>query len=757
MKKYLNIICIVCSICFFSRPVYSGPLTVFNDNGAWCWYQDERVIVHNGKLIIGSVADASGTGGAARNGNVEVVEYDIDAGGPSVRTVLHADFQADDHDTAAFLPLPDNRILAIYTKHLSDRLIHYRFTTNPNDTTAWSADAALTRNDSVTYSNVYRLSAENGGNGRIYDFYRGENFNPNFIVSDDNGQTWSNNTWFIRKDGHRPYPRYTSNNVDEIHFITTEGHPRDYNNSIYYGCLYQGDIYAADGTHLHDLNTGPAAPESLTKLYQGGVNNVAWTTGIRLDDNGYPYIAFSVQMNQNMNDLRYFYGRWDGTQWRIHEMAYAGSALYSAESDYSGLAALDPHDPDVVYISADVHPLMGQALISAADGQRHYEIFCGTTTDMGASWQWDYITKNSTEDNIRPIVPEWDGRTVLLWLRGTYWSYTNYDMDVVGMFDPEPIVSNEPLITEQPQSVSVRLGGTAQLTIQAQSPLLMSYQWYRVIDGGVDLPVGDDTQTLTLSPVQASDEGQYYCVVSNTAGSAQSLNANVAVMELLVHLPLDEAYTDAIGNGYDASPVGNPVFTSGKYNQAVDLDGSDYMVVQNGQTLDLFLGGTVSAWIKTGQLSTAWATLAGKGRFAWRLCQHDTDGTMAFHFNSANSEYQANGSTFIRDNQWHHVVGTYDGQMLSLYVDGELDAAVSTMEPVNKTTDPVYIGNRSDAARYWQGLVDDVTIYNYALSPETVLSFYNGYACYEVVSGDLNGDCRVDLGDLTRLLEEWLD
>ncbi len=54
----------------------SSPI-VFNTNGGWCWYQDERAIINNNKLIIGSVADASGTGGGTRDGNVEVTTYDL--------------------------------------------------------------------------------------------------------------------------------------------------------------------------------------------------------------------------------------------------------------------------------------------------------------------------------------------------------------------------------------------------------------------------------------------------------------------------------------------------------------------------------------------------------------------------------------------------------------------------------------------------------------------------------------------------------
>ena len=120
-------------------------------------------------------------------------------------------------------------------------------------------------------------------------------------------------------------------------------------------------------------------------------------------------------------DLRYYYGRWDGSRWHVHEMAYAGTRLYPNEDDYPGLAALHPNDPNAVYISTDAEPATGKALVSAADKKRHYELFRGTTNDGGVTWKWTPITANSTMDNIRPIVPKWnDKRTILLWMRGKY-------------------------------------------------------------------------------------------------------------------------------------------------------------------------------------------------------------------------------------------------------------------------------------------------------------------------------------------------
>src|SRR5262249_55650013 len=95
--------------------------------------------------------------------------------------------------------------------------------------------------------------------------------------------------------------------------------------------------------------------------------------------------------------------------------------LYPGEEDYTGLAALDRNNPNVVYISTNANPVTGKPLVSTSDNRRHHELFRGTTSDSGKSWRWEPITANSDVDNLRPIVPAWqDPRTALVWMRGTY-------------------------------------------------------------------------------------------------------------------------------------------------------------------------------------------------------------------------------------------------------------------------------------------------------------------------------------------------
>lgn len=176
------------------------------------------------------------------------------------------------------------------------------------------------------------------------------------------------------------------------------------------------------------------SPSELTRVFAGDENHVAWTVDLHLDAQGRPYTGYSVQVDNDPEDLRYRYALWDGTSWNDHHMAFAGSSLYAKEADYSGLIALHPDNRSTVYISADAHPATGKPLLSKADGKRHYEIFCGRTPDGGVSWKWSPVTRNSEVDNIRPVVPRWKpDRTILLWLRGTYLTYKDYDLDVVGL------------------------------------------------------------------------------------------------------------------------------------------------------------------------------------------------------------------------------------------------------------------------------------------------------------------------------------
>ena len=432
----------------------AGNLITFNTNGGWSWYQDERVIVDAaaGKLLMSSAADVSGTDGAARNGDIDVVSHDI-ASGQTNRFVLHAGLGADDHNAAALLVRQDGRYLAMYTRHNADKISYYRISTNPHDATSWGAEQsfnwATTPNSdfNVTYSNLFYLSAEN----RTYNFARANNRSPNMMVSSNNGSAWTYGGNLVFNPGFvgyvNGYFKYASNGVDRIDFIATEHHPRDFNNNIYHGYIRNGQMFRSDGTQLDANIFDNSAPNqtALTKVFQSDpetgsqVNTRAWTTDLQVDSSGNPYAIFTtrrddIPVNTNgYNDHRFWYARYNGTQWNVHQLAKAGARLYPSEQDYTGLVALDPFDPNRLFISSTIDP-------RDDTNMPKHEIFEGETADGGASWTWTPITFNSQMDNIRPIVPIWDATHIALtWMRGTYSSQLNYDMDIAGLTSFGPL------------------------------------------------------------------------------------------------------------------------------------------------------------------------------------------------------------------------------------------------------------------------------------------------------------------------------
>lgn len=417
----------------------AGPFQL-TDNGAWSWFMDERAIVHNGKLLVGSVRSTDAHDHAKDDdpnwGNIELAVHDIETGKTRV-VVLHKQLEQDDHDGPALHVRRDGKVLAVYTQHSQERKVYWRVSQS-EDLTEWGpireletpgVDQPPFGGDNVTYSNLFQPSSEGG---RLYNYFRSVEHQQNWMFSDDEGDTWHYGGMFLK--GHRgyaPYFKYATNGRDIIHFVGTEDHPRAFDNSVYHGFIRNRVIHHSDGRAFGPLSTTTEKSGDiwdLTPVFKGDPDNVAWVIDLHLDKEERPVCVFSVQKDgrdlpkgQGGMDHRYHYARWDGERWHQHEIAYAGRRLYPDEDDYTGGAALDPQDTSIVYISTDADPQTGAPLISQADGQRHYELFRGQTRDGGATWAWEPLTANSDADNLRPLVPIWDDpRTAIAWMRGKY-------------------------------------------------------------------------------------------------------------------------------------------------------------------------------------------------------------------------------------------------------------------------------------------------------------------------------------------------
>ncbi|HQG47828.1 MAG TPA: LamG domain-containing protein, partial [Sedimentisphaerales bacterium] len=85
------------------------------------------------------------------------------------------------------------------------------------------------------------------------------------------------------------------------------------------------------------------------------------------------------------------------------------------------------------------------------------------------------------------------------------------------------------------------------------------------------------------------------------------------------------------------------------------------------------------------------------------------------------------GSRPISRNEWRHVAAAFDGKRMSLYVDGTLDASQEAWGTINVNDAPVQIGaNAERPDRFWNGLIDDLRIYNYGLPEAQIKELATG-------------------------------
>jgi hypothetical protein len=416
-----------CNAQHVTSTIDTLQMQTFAENGGWCWFQDERAVIHNNLLVIGSL---SGTGG----GDVRVSSYNLDAGKNMGTVVLHAQLEQDDHDTPALFVRNDGSILAMYAQHFKTRdPNHYYRISEPDNPLHWGPEQQYNHGDGnwITYMNLYEIPAEN----TLYCFYRdGKEYQPTYIQSGDQGRTWQGGGLFIShglERRHRPYARYTSNNRDAIQVTFTEAHPDAFDRgcSIYYAAFKNGNFYRADGSLIKSLKQdGPVTTAEADMIFRGDSLNNAWTSSIELDNDEYPHIGYSV--HKTPQDHRYRYAWWESYQWQDMEIAYAGARLYEQQAYYTGLITLDPSNPRIVYISSDVDPATGEKT-----GTGKYEIYRTVIPGNATAErpQWQAVTEASTVDNIRPVCVAGNGRTVLLWMRGRYTSFIDYDTDIVGI------------------------------------------------------------------------------------------------------------------------------------------------------------------------------------------------------------------------------------------------------------------------------------------------------------------------------------
>jgi len=179
----------------------------------------------------------------------------------------------------------------------------------------------------------------------------------------------------------------------------------------------------------------------------------------------------------------------------------------------------------------------------------------------------------------------------------------------------------------------------------------------------------------------------------------------------------------------DVSPFKNngtingPTSTaSGKYGRALSFDGTnDRVDVPDAASLDLTTGMTLEAWVKPTTV-TGWRTAILKERgtndLLYALYASNGAKPQAEAFTGA--ENSSGGPTALPLNAWSHIASTYDGTTLRLYVNGVQASSKAVTGSMPNTANPLRIGGNAPWGEYFSGLIDEVRVYNRALTASEI-------------------------------------
>jgi sialidase-1 len=248
----------------------------------------------------------------------------------------------------------------------------------------------------------------------------------------------------------------------------------------------------------------------------------------------------------------------------------------------------------------------------------------------------------------------------------------------------------------------------------------------------------------------AMQAGNYSDVVTHwvLGTSTDAVNAHVESTRLYTELPssapvaslkFDETSgttaSDSSGNGNTGTLIGGAVWTTGKANNGLTFDGTnDNVDVGNKPSLQFGKGDfTASAWVKTdtvtgnrfifwyGDVGTAvpsWWVRMDAGKIAFQL-----DGTSAPIGN-----YVATDTAVLSVGTWTHIAVTREDLIIRIYVNGVEAKGVytSNVPDVTSASNGLSIGkDKNGTTRYWDGMIDEVRVYDRSLSSKEIQDLYN--------------------------------
>jgi hypothetical protein len=230
---------------------------------------------------------------------------------------------------------------------------------------------------------------------------------------------------------------------------------------------------------------------------------------------------------------------------------------------------------------------------------------------------------------------------------------------------------------------------------------------------------------------------------------------NILVDGLVAYYPFNGNANDESGNGNNAVENNAMLVTDrfGNAQRAYSFDGvDDHIKVPDAPNFHITNSLTISAWVKLGSQAIDYQNIVSR----WY-----NNGVSAASYvleidqNNKKPQFRHVGPTGLVGttanhdiilNTWTHIVGSYDGNYTRIYIDGKLSTSVPNTGAISNASAPLMIGRHENNSNPFNGAIDDIRIYNRALSESEIdsLNHVGGWLNPGSISGlvfnDMNGN-----------------
>ena len=200
---------------------------------------------------------------------------------------------------------------------------------------------------------------------------------------------------------------------------------------------------------------------------------------------------------------------------------------------------------------------------------------------------------------------------------------------------------------------------------------------------------------------------------------------------LVAHYSMNANAKDLIGSNHGSINGATPVTNRHGYREkALSFNGNgDHISVPEKSELEAN-SHTISLWINSNNWQSG-DLISKDGESSnrqWLVGTQGTSGQIRSHVWTNHGLFMRDSSNTLSTQNWHHVLQTWDGNKLSLYLNGILDHSLNAPGTLVAGNQPLRIGGGSISGSspfYFNGYIDDVRIYNRPMSSEEVSKLYN--------------------------------